>query len=40
MSGDGILLLLMPLLLGATLFLLAWAVGLLLVDLIHWFIAS
>jgi hypothetical protein len=35
--SDGILLLLMPFLLGASLFLLAWAVGLLLTDLVNWF---
>ena len=37
--SDGILLLLMPLFLGAGLFLLAWAVGLLLVDLVEWLLS-
>jgi hypothetical protein len=36
--SDGILLLFIPMFFGATLFLVAWAVGLLLVDLIEWFI--
>jgi hypothetical protein len=36
---DGVFLLLMPLFLGASLFLVAWAVGQLLVDLVEWFIS-
>jgi hypothetical protein len=36
---DGILVLFTPLLLGAVLFLAAWAVGQLLVDLVAWFIS-